>query len=367
MKNSTKDVSDERAIDAFIEGLRRQDLVEEIGRIAPKNIGTLMDTANRWANGEDAVNTKRNRSPGEEPPRYNSNPQRRRYREYEGSRQVSAGFRGNSDQRDDYHKNSGYKGEKRDATGSSRTEYRPRPPREYFSPEDTLNGPCQMHFFVDPQGKRQSNHLMKDCLTFINLQRAANASQTEAVNRGYARQVKSEVHVPLPPAPAIAGPTQQLQLEAVKDKSNGYTEPKGSIIMIQKARPSNRTQKLITRQVNMATQTPPPAKEYLNWSDQPIGFDQSDHPPQVPRPGHAAMVLPAVIAGFDVSRVFVDGGSSLNLIYANTLRKMNISLANLRPSDTRFHGVTPEKPNFPLGEYLWICNSEHQTISGRKK
>ncbi|XP_051196879.1 uncharacterized protein [Lolium perenne] len=61
------------------------------------------------------------------------------------------------------------------------------------------------------------------------------------------------------------------------------------------------------------------------------------------------MVLPAVIAGFDVSRVFIDGGSSLNLIYANTLRKMNISLANLRPSDTRFHGVTPEKPNFPLG------------------
>jgi len=62
------------------------------------------------------------------------------------------------------------------------------------------------------------------------------------------------------------------------------------------------------------------------------------------------MILPVVIAGFEVSRVFIDGGSSLNLMYADTLRKMNISLANLTPTDTRFHGITPDKPSFPLGK-----------------
>jgi hypothetical protein len=62
------------------------------------------------------------------------------------------------------------------------------------------------------------------------------------------------------------------------------------------------------------------------------------------------MVLPAQIAGFDVSRVFMDGGSSLNLIYADTLRKMNISLANLVSTDTCFYGITPDKPNAPLGK-----------------
>ena len=62
------------------------------------------------------------------------------------------------------------------------------------------------------------------------------------------------------------------------------------------------------------------------------------------------MILPAVIEGYDVSRIFIDGGSSLNLIYADTLRKMNISLANLTPTDTRFHGIAPEKPNYPLGK-----------------
>ncbi|KAK1606525.1 hypothetical protein QYE76_030198 [Lolium multiflorum] len=120
--------------------------------------------------------------------------------------------------------------------------------------------------------------------------------------------------------------------------------------LARKARPSNRAQKVISRQVFMAEKMPPPTVEYLNWSGQDIGFTIADHPQQVPRPGQSALILPAVIAGFDVSRVFIDGGSSLNLMYADTLRKMNISLANLKPTDTRFHGITPEKPSYPLGK-----------------
>jgi hypothetical protein len=63
IKNSAVEVSDERAIDAFIIGLRRGDLVEEMGRIKPKIVLDLMDTANRFADGEDAYNNKRTRSP----------------------------------------------------------------------------------------------------------------------------------------------------------------------------------------------------------------------------------------------------------------------------------------------------------------
>jgi hypothetical protein len=58
IKNSVVEVSDERAIDAFIVGLRRGDLVEEMGRIKPKTISDLMDIANRFADGEDACNNK---------------------------------------------------------------------------------------------------------------------------------------------------------------------------------------------------------------------------------------------------------------------------------------------------------------------
>jgi endonuclease V-like protein UPF0215 family len=43
IKNSAEDVSDEGAIDAFIAGLRRLDLVEEIGRTRPTTIAELME------------------------------------------------------------------------------------------------------------------------------------------------------------------------------------------------------------------------------------------------------------------------------------------------------------------------------------
>jgi hypothetical protein len=44
IKNSTVEVSDERAIDAFTLGLRQGDLVEEMGRIKPKTVSDLMES-----------------------------------------------------------------------------------------------------------------------------------------------------------------------------------------------------------------------------------------------------------------------------------------------------------------------------------
>jgi hypothetical protein len=49
IKNSTVEVSGERAIDAFTLRLRRGDLVEEIGQIMPRTVSELMDIANRFA------------------------------------------------------------------------------------------------------------------------------------------------------------------------------------------------------------------------------------------------------------------------------------------------------------------------------
>jgi hypothetical protein len=89
--------------------------------------------------------------------------------------------------------------------------------------------------------------------------------------------------------------------------------------MIQPVPKSKKIQKSITRQVNLAITAPPPTTEYLNWSDQPIKFSREDHPPKVPRPRHAPVVLKAQIIGYDISRVFMDAGSGINLIYACTL------------------------------------------------
>jgi hypothetical protein len=98
IKNSAVEVSDERAIDTFIVGLRRGDLVEEMGRIKPTTVLDLMDVANRFADGEDACNNKCTRSPEDDRGnRYGG--QRRRSRNYDnyGSHsQVAAGYKDNS-------------------------------------------------------------------------------------------------------------------------------------------------------------------------------------------------------------------------------------------------------------------------------
>jgi hypothetical protein len=76
IKNSVEDVSNERAIDAFLAGLCRSDLVEEVGRTKPRTVSELMEVANRFADGEDAYNNKRGRSPEVD----RASRQRRRYR-----------------------------------------------------------------------------------------------------------------------------------------------------------------------------------------------------------------------------------------------------------------------------------------------
>jgi hypothetical protein len=76
IKNSAEDVSDEWAVDAFLAGLRRLDLVEELGRTKPRTVSELMEVANRFADGEDAYNNKRGCSPEVD----KASRQRRRYR-----------------------------------------------------------------------------------------------------------------------------------------------------------------------------------------------------------------------------------------------------------------------------------------------
>jgi hypothetical protein len=63
IKNSVVEVSNEREINAFTQGLRRADFVEEMGRIKPKILAKLMDVANRFTDGEDTYQNKRTGSP----------------------------------------------------------------------------------------------------------------------------------------------------------------------------------------------------------------------------------------------------------------------------------------------------------------
>jgi hypothetical protein len=55
LRNTTENISPERAIDAFQDGLLRRDFKEELGRCKPKTVDHLMSLANEWADGEDSI------------------------------------------------------------------------------------------------------------------------------------------------------------------------------------------------------------------------------------------------------------------------------------------------------------------------
>ena len=99
----------------------------------------------------------------------------------------------------------------------------------------------------------------------------------------------------------------------------------------------------------MAETSPPATTEFLNWSDASIRFSRTDHPPKVPYPGRAALVLEAQIGGYDLSHMFMDGGSGINIIYVDTLKQMNIPTHNLKQSENSFHGIVPGKAVRPEG------------------
>ena len=53
------------------------------------------------------------------------------------------------------------------------------------------------------------------------------------------------------------------------------------------------------------------------------------------------MVLDPIIDGYHLTQVLMDGGSSLNLIYQDTVHKMGIDLSRISLSNTTFKGVIP--------------------------
>ena len=55
------------------------------------------------------------------------------------------------------------------------------------------------------------------------------------------------------------------------------------------------------------------------------------------------MVHSPIVDGFRLTKVLMDGGSGLNLIYEETLRKMEIDWSRIERSSTTFRGIIPSR------------------------
>ena len=85
----------------------------------------------------------------------------------------------------------------------------------------------------------------------------------------------------------------------------------------------------------------PVLEESRHWLLQPITFDHQDYSRSIRNAGWTALVLDLIIDGLHFTQVLMDGGSGLNLLYQDTIRKMGINQTKNRHGNTSFQGVTP--------------------------
>jgi hypothetical protein len=88
--------------------------------------------------------------------------------------------------------------------------------------------------------------------------------------------------------------------------------------------------------VEPATQKP------LRYSEVPISISRDDQWTSFSELGKFPLILDLVMAGSQLTRVLIDGGSGLNLLFASTLKKMGLYISKmLTPSRALFYGIIP--------------------------
>jgi hypothetical protein len=106
---------------------------------------------------------------------------------------------------------------------------------------------------------------MKDCMAFLKLQEAAISKQAKAKKQGYEGNINN---APTSQQVNNGVPQDQEQSNHGRDNDRGYVPSKGHITaMIQPVPKSNKEEKSITRQFNLAVTSPLATTEYLHWSE----------------------------------------------------------------------------------------------------
>jgi hypothetical protein len=105
---------------------------------------------------------------------------------------------------------------------------------------------------------------------------------------------------------------------------------------------------------------------YLDSSDMPITFDQGDHPDCVPSPRRYPLVVDPIIGNNRLTKVLMDGGNSLNIIYAETLGLLGSICPRSGPVLHLFMGSSPVSASCRLGNLICLSASKLPPTSERK-
>jgi hypothetical protein len=76
---------------------------------------------------------------------------------------------------------------------------------------------------------------------------------------------------------------------------------------------------------------------------------RADHWVHIPDPGSYPLVVEPIVEGALLAQTLIDGGSGLNVIFVDTLKKMDFDFKRLTECDEPFFGIVPGKAAYPMG------------------
>src|SRR6266540_767003 len=177
-----------------------------------------------------------------------------------------------------------------DMVAAAERSWLPRAPRTNDF-EKVMESPCPFH----PKGK----HAAMECFTLKKY--VEENSKHPARNQDGSDRNKDQQ----PDGPAFLVPEHQLNM--IYGGSAAYE--------------SKRKQKLTAWEINAVIPVTP---KYLKWSEEPITFNRSDHPDNIPHPGRYPMVLDPIVQTIKLNRMLIDDGNGLNILFAKTMDGMKI-------------------------------------------
>jgi hypothetical protein len=117
--------------------------------------------------------------------------------------------------------------------------------------------------------------------------------------------------------------------EKIVLKTRDFQQSKGTVAVIFSGVPGSRSKhqdKLALRSIMAAE---PVASKYLNWLQYSIHLSREDQWTNVGNASKYPLVLDPTIVGMTVTKVLIDGGAELNIIFLEKLTKMGLNLAGL--------------------------------------
>jgi hypothetical protein len=264
-------ITDSDVIGAFLAVTTCRDLVSKLGRKTPTKASELMDIATKFASGQEAV---------EAIFRKDKQPQGR--------------------QQEDVTETSAQHGTKKKAKKKSQA-------KRDAADADLIAAAEHRNPRKPPGGANLFDKMLKESCPYH--QGPVKHTLEEYV------MLRRYFHKARPPAEGGKG---QGNDKKEGDKAEEFPEVHDCFMIYsgQVANASARHRKQERREVFSVKVVAP---VYLHWSDKPITFDQGNHPDRVPSPGKYPLVVDPVIGNVRLTKVLMDGGSSLNIIYAKTL------------------------------------------------